>query len=51
MIGALKDPENAEMPLTVKWLGNSGSHAGELTRDDVLDAFDLIDLVLVNLYD
>lgn len=43
-----KDPKNAELLLAVKWLGNSGSHAGGLTRDDVLDAFDLIELVLVN---
>lgn len=46
-----KDAKNAEILLAVKWLGNSGSHAGGLTRDDVLDAFDMVELVLVNLYD
>jgi len=46
-----KDAKNAEILLAVKWLGNSGSHAGGLTREDVLDAFDMIELVLVNLYD
>lgn len=46
-----KDAKNAELLLAVKWLGNSGSHAGGLTRNDVLDAFDLVELVLVNLYD
>lgn len=46
-----KDAKNAELLMAVKWLGNSGSHTGGLTRDDVLDAFDLIELVLVNLYD
>lgn len=46
-----QDPTNAEILLAVKWLGNSGSHAGGITRDDVLDAFDMIELVLVNLYD
>lgn len=45
------DPVNAEILLAVKWLGNSGSHAGGLKRDDVLDAFDMVELVLVNLYD
>jgi len=45
------DQKNAEILLAVKWLGNSGSHAGGLTRDDVFDAFDMIELVLVNLYD
>lgn len=46
-----KDAKNAELLMAVKWLGNSGSHVGGLTREDVLDAFDLIELVLVNLYD
>lgn len=46
-----KDPKNAEILLAVKWLGNSGSHAGGLTRDDVFDAFDMVELVLNNLYD
>lgn len=45
------DAKNAEILLAVKWLGNSGSHAGGLTRDDVFDAFDMVELVLVNLYD
>ncbi len=46
-----KDPKNAEILLAVKWLGNSGSHAGGLTRDDVFDAFHMVELALVNLYD
>lgn len=48
---ASKDVKNAEILLAVKWLGNSGSHASGLTRDDVFDAFDMVELVLVNLYD
>jgi hypothetical protein len=47
----LQDAKNAEILLAVKWLGNSGSHAGGLTREDVFDAFDMIELVLTNLYD
>lgn len=47
----VKDAKNAEILLAVKWLGNSGSHAGGLTRDDVFDAFDMVELALVNLYD
>lgn len=46
-----KDGKNAEILLAVKWLGNSGSHVGGLTRDDVFDAFDMVELVLNNLYD
>lgn len=45
------DPINAEILLAVKWLGNSGSHAGGLTRDDVFDAFDMVELALTNLFD
>lgn len=45
------DPKNAEILFAIKWLGNSGSHPGGLTRSDVLDAFDFIELVLINLYD
>ncbi|MEQ1494983.1 MAG: DUF4145 domain-containing protein [Novosphingobium sp.] len=47
----VKDAKNAEILLAVKWLGNSGSHAGGLTRNDVFDAFDMLELVLVNIYD
>lgn len=45
-----EDQENGDILLAVKWLGNSGSHVGGLTRDDVLDAFDMIELTLENLY-
>ena len=47
----ITDPKNAEFLLAIKWLGNSGSHAGGLKRKDVLDAFDFVEVVLVNLYD
>jgi len=40
------DPENGDILLATKWLGNSGSHAGGITRDDVLDAFDMVEYVL-----
>lgn len=45
-----KDQENGDILLAIKWLGNSGSHTSKLTRDDVLDAFDMLELVLENLY-
>lgn len=44
------DPENGDVLLAVKWLGNSGSHPGGLTRSDVLDAFDMIEYVLESRY-
>lgn len=45
-----QDQENGDILLALKWLGNSGSHVGGLSRDDVLDAFDMIELALENLY-
>ncbi len=44
------DKENGDILLAIKWLGNSGSHPGAITRGDVLDAFDMLELVLDNLY-
>jgi hypothetical protein len=44
------DPEDGEALLAVKWLGNSSSHPGGLTRDDVLNGFDIIEFVLENKY-
>lgn len=44
------DPDNAVILFAIKWLGNSGSHGDELSREDVLDAFDFIELVLANLF-
>jgi hypothetical protein len=31
----------------VKWLGNIGSHPGEVERDTVFDAFDILEFILV----
>lgn len=44
------DAENGDVLLATKWLGNTGSHIGGLTRDHVLDAFDMMELVLNNRY-
>lgn len=44
------DSENGDALLAVKWLGNSSSHPGGLSRDDVLNAFDMIEFVLENRY-
>lgn len=37
--------------LAVKWLGNTGSHSDDLSSGDVLDAFELLEDVLEQLYD
>lgn len=44
------DEENGNVLLATKWLGNVGSHGEGLARDDVLDAFDMIEFVLENRY-
>ncbi|MEQ8415656.1 MAG: DUF4145 domain-containing protein [Imperialibacter sp.] len=37
-----KKPEVADHMLAIKWIGNSGSHYDNLTKDDVLDAYILL---------
>lgn len=44
------DTENGDVLLATKWLGNSGSHVSGLGREDVLDAFDMIEFVLESRY-
>jgi len=40
----------ADKLMAVKWLGNTASHSGFIDDDDLLDAFELIDFVLDELY-
>jgi hypothetical protein len=47
---ARRDKEPSDSLLAVKWLGNVGSHTDELSRDDVFDAFDIVETVLDDLY-
>lgn len=42
--------ELSEMLMGVKWLGNFGSHEDGLTRDDLLDAYEVLDYVLHDLF-
>lgn len=32
--------------MALKWLGNTGSHEGQVTRNDILDAFEILEHVL-----
>jgi hypothetical protein len=45
-----KLPRLAPLLLAAKWIGNEGSHNGEITRDDVFDAADLLEYVLEEVY-
>jgi hypothetical protein len=40
----------ADSLLAIKWIGNAGSHIGELTQDDVFDAYDILERVLDDLF-
>ncbi len=46
-----KDPLNGPILRAIKWIGNDGSHQGGVSREDVLDAFDMMELALTNLFD
>ncbi|WP_200278896.1 DUF4145 domain-containing protein [Rhabdochromatium marinum] len=45
-----KDAQLAETMLAVKWLGNAGSHTSSLNAHNVLDAFELLDHVIENMF-
>ena len=36
--------------LAVKWIGNEGSHPGSVSRDDLLDAFQLVEHLLDEIF-
>ena len=41
-----------ELLLAIKWLGNAGSHASTpLSLDDVFDAYEILEVVLNDLYE
>jgi hypothetical protein len=46
-----KHQDLRDLLLAIKWLGNAGSHAGvEISNDDVLDAYEILEEVLNDLY-
>lgn len=41
-----------ELCLAVKWLGNAGSHSSsEVSMDDVMDAYEIVEVILQEIYD
>jgi hypothetical protein len=47
----IKNKDIAKRLLAIKWLGNAGSHLlGDLSKDDVLDAYEILETVLDDLY-
>lgn len=47
---ASRDKDLSDSLLAVKWLGNIGSHSDEISRDDVFDAFDILELIFDDLF-
>ncbi|WP_162998162.1 DUF4145 domain-containing protein [Brevundimonas lutea] len=48
---SIKNPEVGDHLMAIKWIGNAGSHAGQpLTRDDVLDALEIMEVAIDDLY-
>ena len=45
-----KRPELGDPMLAVKWIGNEGSHPGSVSRDDLLDAFQLLEHLLDEIF-
>jgi hypothetical protein len=46
-----KNPKAAERLLAIKWIGNSGSHGASLQRSDLLDAYEIFEIALTEIYD
>ena len=45
------EPAIGSQLMALKWLGNTGSHEGQVTREDVLDAFEILENALAELID
>jgi hypothetical protein len=41
-----REPTLGKHLMAIKWLGNSGSHVGSVSREDLLDAFEILEHVL-----
>lgn len=46
-----KNQDVADKLLAIKWIGNTGSHSDDLELADVLDAFELLEYCLEDLYE
>ena len=50
-LGTLLDQPTKLRAAALRWLGNSGSHVGEVTQEHALDGLDIFELVLDSLQD
>lgn len=47
---SLKNRNVSDHLLAIKWLGNVGSHSSVLSKDDILDAFEIMEHIINELY-
>lgn len=45
------DKMSSQRLMAIKWFGNAGSHEHEITRDDVLDALEILEDALIELFE
>jgi hypothetical protein len=45
-----KNPTVSKKLFAIKWLGNEGSHTDKITKNDVLDAYEILEEVIDDLY-
>lgn len=45
-----RNPENADRAEALKWIGNFGSHPRAINKDDLFDAYDILEVLLEDLY-
>ncbi len=46
-----KSATQANLLMAIKWLGNAGSHMLAITRNDILDAYEMMEHLLAEIYD
>ena len=46
----VKKPDIAKRLFALKWLGNEGSHANTITKNDLLDAYEILEWAIDDLY-
>ncbi len=46
-----QNPDIGEQLLAIKWIGNTGSHSSDLTKDDLIDDFEMLQFVLDDIFE
>jgi len=46
----VKNPVAADSLMAIKWIGNAGSHLSSVVVDDILDAYEIVEVVLDDMF-